>query len=278
MNRPGRGSIGAPPLSRKEIVTQAEALAARFLLDFWKGRVQTRLVCISFDAVYDNLIYPEYEIGLIEDEDLGVSDTGEKILGRYDPHSNTAYIDHSLRNDPRRAFTCWHEVAGHGVLQGEWLRQRRVQNSGVVTTQSTLSPMTVNTLERQANIFAAHAAIPTALLAQAIIDVFDPDGAFEYRGPGRYTFSVNRRTLRRDIADFTEYAWMVSSFLRNRFGWISAECISYRLQDIRFVRDVSVNRLELHRTARARRAVPIGWAMSESPLAPAAALRNVAVC
>ena len=271
MTRPSRGSIGAPPLSRREIVTQAEALAERFLLDFWNGRVQTRLICISFDAVYDNLIYPEYEIRLIEDEDLGVGENGEKILGRYDPHSNTAYIDHSLRNDPRRVFTCWHEVAGHGVLQGEWLRRRHVKDGAVTTTQSTLSPMTVNTLERQANIFAAHAAIPTALLAQAISDVFDPDGAFEFRGPGTYTFSVNRRTLRRNIGDFAAYSWMVGSFLRNRFGWISAECISYRLQDINFVRDRSTNRLELHRTAKALRPVPIGWAMNESPLVPAAA-------
>jgi hypothetical protein len=259
MTQPIRGSVGAPPLSHKEVVDRAEAFAERFLLDFWKGRVNPKLVGISFDAVYEHVIYPEYNIVLIEDLDLGCHPSGEKIWGKYEPHSNTAYVDCSLRNDPRREFTCWHEVGGHGILQGDWLRSRAITVGAVVTTQSTLSPLTVNALERQANIFAAHAAVPTKLLAHVWVEMFDPDGPMEYRGPGPYTFHVNHRVVRREIEDFNHYAWTAASFLRRRFGWISAECISYRLQDIKVIKDCTVSNVELHRVAKGLKQISGAW-------------------
>lgn len=81
---------------------------------------ETALCAISFSSVYDNVVYPQYEIIVEEGCDLGVDDEGQKILGEYDPLSNIAYIDDAISeesNDPRRTFTLWHEVGGHGVLQ-----------------------------------------------------------------------------------------------------------------------------------------------------------------
>ena len=89
------------------------------------------LVSTSFDAIYSEIIYPMYEI---EIKEIAISDLmkkAPKFLGEYDPFENTAYIDRIINedsDDPRRAFTLWHEVGGHGILQGDWLRSEVVAN------------------------------------------------------------------------------------------------------------------------------------------------------
>jgi hypothetical protein len=239
----------APLLSKTEVIARAESLAERFLFSFWKGKAYTKLISMNFDMVYEHLIYPEYGILLVEDEDLGQDGTGKQILGKYDPESNTAYVDRTMRNDPRRVFTCWHEVGGHGVLQGEWLRQHVVQRRGssVTSTDESLSMRTINVLERQANLFAAHAAIPSKLLAAVILEVFDPYRPIVYRGPGQYTFTVNGRVRRRLVGDFAHFAWITASFLQHRFGWISVQAISYRLLQTPLLENAVQSRLEMHR-------------------------------
>jgi hypothetical protein len=77
---------------------------------------------LHFDDFYEKVIFPRFQIDLYEDEDLGFDDDGRKRLGRYDVLRNAAHLDLVISRDggdPRRIFTCWHEVAGHGALHGE---------------------------------------------------------------------------------------------------------------------------------------------------------------
>ena len=115
--------IEAPPFSEGRIIRTAEELMRAYVRE---TDPDPAFFTTNFDHVYENYIYPKFEIALEEDCDLGYDERGEKILGTYDFQTNTAYIDACLgpRNrDPRRVFTCWHEVGGHGILQGEWLRR-----------------------------------------------------------------------------------------------------------------------------------------------------------
>ena len=123
MNQSDKQRIDAPPFSNRRIVRSAEELTKNYVRAM---KPDPRLLTINLDHVYENHIYPKYGIGLEEDCNLGHDKQGKKILGRFDVETNTAYIDASLGpkgRGHRRIFTCWYEVGGHGILQGEWLRR-----------------------------------------------------------------------------------------------------------------------------------------------------------
>ena len=173
-----RNQINPPPFSNRYIIEQAEDLGEKLIqtLALPPLGLPPAIWHISFDTAYNEIIYPTHGISLIEDADLGYDEQGQKIFGKYDPLENAAYIDVSLKNDPRRAFTCWHEVGGHGVLQGGWLRRElgRLQRRGcLTTTETSMSFCTMNVMERQANLFAANAAAPTRFLVYALVDLLD---------------------------------------------------------------------------------------------------------
>ncbi len=255
MTGPNRHQISAPPFSPLHIQRTAETLTDRFLREFWASDFHPGVFGISFDVVYEHLIYPEFGIHLEEDCDLGFDEKGEKIFGSYDPISNTASIDRILNGDPRREFTVWHEVGGHGVLQGEWLRKQiaKIPRNGIVSTELSLSPRVENLVERQANMFAACAGIPRRVLCGVLENVFDLEKPLVYRGRGKYTFVVNGHTQTRNILDFANYAWTIGSFISYRFGRMSAESIGYRLQQCRYVKDETASRFDLRRTSKSRR-------------------------
>jgi len=256
----------APSFTRDEIIHQAEDLTKRFYRSFYEPGTDTKLIGINFDVVFETLIYPEYEIVLVENQDLGFDEAGEKIFGKFDVEENTAYIDVSLRpelKDPRRIFTCWHEVGGHGVLQGAWLREmlqtHRLRE--VVTTESMLTPQTVKVLERQANLFASRAAAPNWLLAIAILDVFNPRRAIQYIGPGDYMFNVYGQNRYWEVKSFDDLCQGIAYHIRHRFGGLSVEALGYRVAETSFVRGPQRKPFELHRTGRSQQpafAAPFG--------------------
>ena len=74
---------------------------------------------------------------------------------------NTALVDSKLlkARDPRTAFTQWHETAGHGVLQGDFLRKIAGKYPKLNMTEKSMN-LIKNAFERQANTFAANVAAP----------------------------------------------------------------------------------------------------------------------
>ncbi len=255
MNSGDSRRIDAPPFSDRRIIQTADELTRNYVRATKPDPLLP--LTISFDHVYENYIYPTYEIRLEEDCDLGCDTQGKKILGTYDLQTNTAYIDASLgpgSRDPRRVFTCWHEVGGHGVLQGDWLRRELAHFDDlrpIVTTDESIDRRTQCMLERQANLFAAHAAAPTWFVRHVIQKTYDPARPIRYLGPGRYCLSVNTCTVFKEVDDFKHLCWIVADYISSRFGGLSNEALGYRLAEMRFVVDANKPGFRLNRVARA---------------------------
>ena len=251
MNSSDRRRIEAPPFSDRRIVQTAEELTKQYA----KAMSPDPLLSINFDHIYEHYIYPKYEIGLEEDCNLGHDEAGKKILGKFDLETNTAYIDASLgpgSRDPRRTFTCWHEVGGHGILQGEWLRRELIRLPGarfIETTEESIDGRTRYELDRQANLFAARAAAPSWFLQRVIQETYQPTHPIRYTGPGRYTLIVNKATRSHDADSFGHLCRIIAYYISWRFGGLSLEALGYRLVQIGFVTNANRPGLRLNRVA-----------------------------
>lgn len=250
MNR----SIAAPRFSRADIVRQAEELIDRYLAVV--GKTRETIVSIGIDDVYNELIYPEYGIDLITDQHFGADPDGQKILGCFDFVSNTAFIDLCLvigRGDARRAFTMWHEIAGHGVFQGDWLRRNfrgAAAESRLVSTDALLSPRCTEILEWQANLFAANAAAPTWLVRREIKRVFSPNKCFRFVGPCKYGLDVRGSYITRRVESAHDLCLHIARSIRFRFGGLSIESLAYRVKESGYVVDLTQRTVPLRRVAR----------------------------
>ncbi|MCY2986998.1 MAG: hypothetical protein NTY19_03910 [Planctomycetota bacterium] len=256
MSAPSRRRLtGAPVFSRRHIVETAERLSRQYAL---LVEPELALMAVSFDAVYEQVIYPDFGIVLVEDEDLGFDDEGKKILGQYDPWENTAFIDMSLQpttRDPRRTFTCWHEVGGHGILQGDWLRQQLGRNrddARVVTTEDSIDFATTIALERQANLFASYAGAPTWFLNHAIRETYRGTRPIRYIGPRKYCLDVRGHCQQYDVEDFNDLCRVIALNIQWKFGGMSIEALSYRIESSPFVVDVTRPSFRLQRTAKTK--------------------------
>lgn len=254
-----KSRISAPSLTPAQILCSAESLIDEFLKI--RGPQHLRHYGLRFEDVYADFIYPKYRIELVEDEPLGEDEAGKKILGRFDPAANTAFIDPILNQtnaDPRRAWTLWHEVGGHGVLQGEWLRRelRRI----VTVTDDSLSATTVNRLEQQANTFAAGAAAPAWFVRQVMRQMIPERVTFPFYEPCDYWLVVQGLRVHRVVHDADDLCRWIGGKINGYFGGLSAEAIGYRLKELGIVQNQSASDLHLFRRAACmpmRRAVSL---------------------
>lgn len=256
-------TIKAPPFSNRYIIEAAENLVREHALEYC-GTMDNvlRYYCTTFDVIFENYIYPRYEINLIEDEDLGFAHDGSKNLGVTFPKKNTVYIDrclHYSQRDRRRTFTLWHEVGGHAILQGPWLRgQLEPHDSAtslLVTTERELDADTVILLERQANLFASHAAAPSWLLHHVMEQSFRLTRAVRFIGPGEYSFVTNGRTHNEFCPTAWHAAYCLARLLPNRFGDLSYEALSYRILNAGYVNDCTARSdMALYRQVNSRTA------------------------
>ncbi len=254
MNCRNSRQVSAPPLSRSQIIEMAESLSIEYATTVDHDLA---LLSIGFDAIYDNVIYPQYEIALDESRDLGFDEAGYKILGEYNPFDNIAYIDPTIgptTRDNRRVFTLWHEVAGHGVLQGEWLRsefRKQNRNSFIITTEQSLDLNTINELERQANLFASYAAAPTWYLLYAIREALYLPRPIRFTGPGRYCLSLrNDLSTHYEIKSFNELCRIIAYKIKWRFGGLSVEALSYRIEKLESIFELHLPAIRLKRSHR----------------------------
>src|SRR5260221_12326111 len=208
--------ISAPPLTDAQVVQQAEQLTDDFLRIV--GPRHVRINGLRFEDVYEELIRPRYGITLVDGIDFGQDENGREILGNYDVEKNTAFISSVLSadsGDGRRFFTLWHEVGGHGVLQGQWLRDE-LQKCVIVTAES-LTSATGDRLERQANVFAAHAAGPGWLVRQAVLALTGRE-QFPFYEANDYCLTVNGLPIRRYIVDFNHLCQWIAHQIAGWFG------------------------------------------------------------
>lgn len=246
-------SIAPPRLTRGDITAAADRLIKRYIEFVGSNRVHR--IGISFDEVYETVIYPEFEIELVEDRDLGFTEGGKKILGAFDVFANRAYIDASLSigtGDPRRAWTCWHEVGGHGILHGRFLRDSSdsaMADRRLVTTADSLGPGAIQTLERQANFFAANASAPKWLVQHMMVETFRLDRPFRYIGPGFYDFEVRGSYVKREASSFEEFCCIIARWIRHRFWGLSVQSLGFRVKESEFAVDCTRQQMILRRIA-----------------------------
>jgi hypothetical protein len=213
---------------------------------------------LHFYDVWGSIFHREYGVSVEENADLGADASGQKILGRYDIPGNVAYIDSTISEDsgdPRRVFTLWHEVAGHAVLQGRWLRSQledRRRGATVEVTEFSISAATEQRLERYANLFASQMAAPDWLVNDAIIRVFQPVRPFLFVQSGEYWLDVRGLRIPKYVVDAGDLARLIGAKISEFFGGLSAEAIGYRVIDLGWIDDRSSGSVRLHRVARRR--------------------------
>lgn len=242
MTTPRIGQITAPPFKNSHIDDLASALVKRF--EAVAGRDHLLKHGMRFRELYEQVIYPDYEIELVEDVDLAFDSAGKKVLGVYDVEGNTVMIDRSINEqsgDPRRTFTLHHEVLGHGVLQGSWLRQERERFPNfLVSTEESIGSEVVSTLERQANRFAAITSAPPWLVDAALILTFRPTKPFVYLRPSQYWLDVRGTSRPYDVTSHANLCERLAFFIRDWFDGLSVQSLSYRVSTSRLVADRSL--------------------------------------
>lgn len=259
MSEPWTGCPPPPPFPPSHI----QAVAAQIYSDYARAVGRERLLSrgVLFRELYEEVLYPLYEIGLEEGHELGFAVDGEKILASFDVDANVVLVDQCIgpnSGDPRRTFTLHHEVIGHGVLQGKWLRdQRAAGHLGLVMTtdQSICSP-TLDRLEKQANAIAALTAAPTEVVIAAIAATYRPTKRFRFLRPCHYCLTPHGQTHRVWVDNAQELCACIAFHIRDRFDGLSTEALGYRVASIRLVDDRSMP-LVLYRTgAPSRRSSP----------------------
>lgn len=204
------------------------------------GDVHPDLFSIAFDQVFDSVIYPHYEILLDEESDLGFHQD-EKVLGFYDAESNAISLDRLFKNNSeimrwKRTFTGWHEL-GHAILHRSWLltqKQKRIS-----TSEQSLSYENEARLERQANLFAAHAAAPQWFLDFVLKSTFDLTRPIRYIGPTTYDLYPRGCQRRCRATNLYDLCMNIAYAIRHRFGELSIEALTYRIQESRWIDNVS---------------------------------------
>lgn len=230
-------------LTKQEIIKRAEQLTKRFA---WTvPDTPAKLFTICFDHIYEQFLYPEFGIGLDEEQDLGEDDIGLKVLGCYDALQNKIYLDKSFKNRSellyrKRTFTAWHEVA-HAILHGPLLRSHidAIGDGRIVTNENSISPDAVEVFERQANLFASHVAAPKWFLDYVLQDTFRLNRPIRYIGPCNYMLDVRGACVRLTINSVQELAEAIAYYIRYRFGGLSAQALGYRIRESKWFVDVS---------------------------------------
>lgn len=209
----------------------------------------------SFDLLYEKVILPKYQIRLDETTELGFHSDGRQILGCFDADSNTAYVDRSIAkptNDSRRAWTCYEEVCGHGVLQGPWLRDRCKLGCTIrsLSFGDEISAPLRGKLEEQARKFAGLVAAPQDLTVRIIERTFQTRGKpFVYTGHCEYMLDVRGKKVVIRVHSFDELCWQIASKVHHLFGGLSRQAIGIRLAQYRIVQDVTRRPFRLYRVA-----------------------------
>ncbi len=226
------------PMSDPQIVDRAQDLFQEYVRVVGEKHIAT---CgMDFENIYDVLIYPKYEIAM-EKEDLGQDDDGTEILGEFLPKDNVALLSKNLfeTGDPRKVFTQIHEVIGHGVLHGPFLRKNANKYSRLCTTAGTIddgvdvfSSNVFNTFESQANTFAVSFFIPIQYLTSLYCRLARTKRQFRYTGPGRYGFYFHGRDFSRYAASPYQAAWIIAKQMEHYFWGLSTECLAYRVLEV----------------------------------------------
>ena len=185
---------------------------------------------IDAQDIYDTVIYPEYEINLSTNKDLGYADDG-KILGMTIATENLILIDRSIApgtNDSRYSFTLAHEI-GHALLHNE-----SDQHLSFTTEQSIYNEYYLN--ESNADCFAERLLVPHELLVLRFKQCYGACDEFFYTGPG--TYRINQ--VEACIESLSDFYLKLTEALSCYFPGIPADFLVLMLKRWRFIEDKTI--------------------------------------
>ena len=215
------------PMSMYTVRMKAEALFWDYVKEVGEDYILKN--GLNFDDAYDSVIYPRYEIAMDRNIDLGVDDDGIEIFGQFLPHHNVALISRNLivRNDPRLLFTTIHEVVGHGILHGNYLRKTGKDYPHLYSTRESI--FMENAFEHQANTMAINFVAPEGFVLALYWKVFGTRRNINYTGPGRYSLCFNNKNWSVWANSPYHLAWLIAKKLKHYFWGLSTESLMYRV-------------------------------------------------
>jgi Zn-dependent peptidase ImmA (M78 family) len=212
-------------ISNREVINLAFNCLQKYITEMhWKS---TDEAIIDITEIYECVIYPEYDIRLVTDCDLG-EHKDQKILGKMISDEKTILIDKSINqesHDPRFAFTLGHEI-GHSIAhigQQEYFR----------CTAKTFYDKQQQSQEFQANLFAEHLIMPAELVKYRCEKYYGTNRRFRYIGAGEYCFG-SKKIYIHSLAHFSR---MLARPLTPYFSHISKESLAYRMFKIGIIKN-----------------------------------------
>jgi len=229
------------PMSMQQIWDESFDLWLQFVAEVGKDHLFRHGT--NFDEYYDALLYPKYEITLERDVDLGVDDDGIQIFGKYLPKDNTALVDRKLfqTKDPRKVFIEIHEVIGHGVLHGPFLRENASKYPKLYTTKegigledkgTSFNWKQMNTFEWQASAFAVNAFAPRNFVWCMYRKIFEVDRKIKFRGADSYILVCNNKPRRVFVRSPLQLAWVIARQIQPYFWGLSAQSLAYQVLEV----------------------------------------------
>ncbi len=127
-------------LKTSEIQNRAEQLTLAYAEQV--GLDAARLG-ISFQVVYEELIYPDFGIELQEGLDLGFDDAGKKIFGQFLPAENIVQIDRIISHDHNHPQRVSH-TGTRSVVMEYCKANGYANNSNFVVVQAASLPRKIH--------------------------------------------------------------------------------------------------------------------------------------
>ncbi len=187
-------------------------------------------VVIDVQELYENVIYPEYEIAVIKGVDLGEYD-GKKVLGKTILSGKEVLIDQSISDsrNPEFAWTTAHEI-GHALLHTEQDQLLPYTDEVTIYDEYSLNEM-------HADCFAELLIIPHEHLLFRFTQHYGLVwNTMAYNGPGDYRFNQMHNYASSLIDLYQQLAKPLTYFFSN----VSIATLADTMQKLRLVDDKTV--------------------------------------
>ncbi len=234
----GEGKVKRNNSTNNSIINLANRCLEQYFEE--KGYYLPEDKIINIDEIYESVIYPEYEIILSTNYDLGfIEDTEDKILGKTIPKERVILIDKSLApesGDPRYTFTLGHEI-GHGLLHADKKQLFRCSSKSIFKG--------TNLYEKEANCFSENLLMPRRLVFYRFVQYYKPSKPIIYRGEGEYWLGYSGKTKKQNVYSFQDYCGKLARPLTRYFSNISKESLGYRLCNLGLVQSMTKETLAL---------------------------------
>ncbi len=212
-----------PAWRPKDIFRLTEEILTDYALA--KGWTEPNQYVFNLKDIYEEAIYPRYEIIIREDIPLGWQQR-TKLLGKAICGENTALIDPSIAEitgDNRYIFTLAHEF-GHLILHKDSTYKCHQMDSRTIFQK-----------EKEANLFAEALLMPLEHLKRRVEGHYHLKHPWRYMGRGKYCFTWNGITKIKFVVSYTQFCQTVAAPLTGYFCNVSTMAMALRIHKLGWI-------------------------------------------